>query len=119
MTLPQTLYLINLVCNAGMTFMAFTVIGAICLLILIIGCFACHEDYPEYTPNFMKWIKISASILIISIIMDVILPDSQTMYLMLGTSKLETFQQTPEAAKAKQALDLGLDKIIKNLQESK
>lgn len=52
-------------------------------------------------------------------LISVLTPSKEAMYLMAGANATQKLDDTPEATKARKALNLGLDKIIMNLQESK
>lgn len=46
-------------------------------------------------------------------------PSKEAIYLMTGVTTVQEIAATPEANKVKKILNLGLDKMINNLQESK
>ena len=71
--------------------------------------------------NKIKWITSILIFLLFSILglISVFIPSKNAIYLMAGANATQQLADTPEAAKARKALNLGLDKIIMNLQESK
>lgn len=69
----------------------------------------------------IKWITSILIFLLLSILglISILIPSKEAVYLMAGANVTQQLADTPEATKARKALNLGLDKIIMNLQESK
>lgn len=103
MSLATIIYLASL--SQGLAVLCF-IIGGLGIVILPI---AIHKNI---------WKKGFITCLILLLI-SIALPSRDTIYLMVGADGVEQVAQTPEAMKARQVLNLGLDKIINNLQESK
>lgn len=72
-------------------------------------------EYSIFRPN----LKIFLPIIISCMLLIIAIPDKQTIYTMAGISVTKDIAQTPEAQKALKLINLGLDKAINNLQESK
>lgn len=52
---------------------------------------------------------------LIALFIGMLLPSKQAIYMMAGASAVTTLTQTPEMAKVRTIINLGLDKTINNL----
>jgi len=113
MSLATVIYLASL--SKGLAVLCF-IIGALGIIILPFAICAELEASGITHKNIWKKGFITCIILLL---ISIALPSQDTIYLMVGANGVEQVANTPEAAKARKALNLGLDKIINNLQESK
>ena len=86
---------------------------------IVFGVFLLLQLDPFFgLAKFSKKIKQFLTLGLITVFLGIFIPNGKTIYLMTGVSLAKDAIATPEAAKARQALNLGLDKIISNLKES-
>ena len=120
-------YLINVIENLNYAIVTIQVIGFFLLALLIAGYFmygydsdSDSDDSDEKiakTLKFILWFLIPFYIIIT--IVNILTPDKETMYLMAGAKATEMIAATPEASKAREVIDLGLDKILVELKDKK
>lgn len=108
-------YLINVIENLSCVFTLILVVGVLGL----IGTAAYYVIFDELThiKDFIKILKFYMPFYLICVIITILLPNKNTMYLMAGAKATEMLATTPEASKAREALNLGLDKILTELKE--
>lgn len=75
------------------------------------------DAYLSYVGRVKKGIFISLTIFIIAIGLNIFTPDKTILYTMAAVKGAELLTSTPEASKAREAVNLGLDKIIKELKQ--
>lgn len=78
-------------------------------------------DYPRTCKFEGKYKRPSIVCPVIGIVLLMIaalIPSKEGIYTMTAAHGIQSMAATPEAAKARQVLNLGMDKIIKNLSES-
>ena len=112
-------YLINVIEN----------LKCVVTLIQVLGIFAIAATsmfyfMHLYDGNNIKPIKITLLWILIPFyvfitVVNILLPDKETMYLMTGAKATEMLAATPEASKARKVIDLGLDKILVELKKDK
>lgn len=83
---------------------------------LMLICYCINNESDAYDIKLLKKLIISTAI---CITLSILIPNEKTIYLMVAANGITDIAKTPEADKARQALNLGLDKIINNLQEGK
>jgi len=118
MSLPIIIYLASFASPLKFVFCVLAVLsGVICLMF-----FGMAYDNNAYDNNEIQQTKdMFIRCAIISsffTIMAILIPTTNTIYLMVGMGELHRIDATSEAAKARQVLNLGLDKMITKLQES-
>lgn len=108
-------YLINLIQN---TDCFLSMLSGLFIVMAVINFIAIgmHNDFNKskqpYSPA-MKWIYAG----IVSGLLTVPFPNKETMYLMASAKAVEVLATTPEASKAREVINLGLDKILTNLKD--
>lgn len=78
-----------------------------------------HYSVDELDADGIKFMKKVIISTFICIALSILIPNEKTIYLIVAANGVTDIAKTPEADKARHALNLGLDKIINNLQESK
>ena len=112
-------YLINVIHNLRCFVITIQVLG-----IFAIAATSIFYFNHLYDGNTIKPIKITLLWILIPFyvfitVVNILLPDKETMYLMTGAKATEMLAATPEASKARQVIDLGLDKILVELKKDK
>lgn len=113
MSLSLLLYIVDVISNMNclLSLLFFIISGS--LLVLLIAFVCSDDDDKEKLITILKYIYKKIWICISIVILIIILPSSTTMYLMLGTSYL---QSTNIPIKVQQALELKLDDVISELR---
>lgn len=118
MTLAQVLYLTSVIENLNSIiciFVFFYIIGS-AILAFVYGVMTVSGDEREGIEKFIKYYYGKLWIFIICLIITILTPSKNTMYLMLGATYL---QQSNLPTKVSEVLDLKLDDVIKQLKEKK
>jgi uncharacterized protein YhhL (DUF1145 family) len=120
MSLMWIFYLANIADSVSTGLGIILAVLVIILLVGGVGWVICTcEDKKDKLVIFLSLIKKSLIFGIITLIIMSLIPSSNTIYLMAGTQQIEKLSTTEEGQKVKQALDLGLDKVIRNLKDGK
>ena len=110
MSLGLIIYFADIACSVSALF---TLIG----VTLVVGYFifwAARYDEGKYKRPSIACPVIGIILLVIA----ALIPSEEAIYTMTAAHGIQSMVATPEAAKARQVLNLGMDKIIKNLSES-
>jgi len=112
-------YLINVIENLNVFCACFDVFVGFALIMTLVAFFMTLDDRNDEKINkiIKKLLKICIPIYIVFIIITVLSPNKETMYLVAGAKATEMLAATPEASKARQVIDLGLDKILVELKK--
>ena len=114
-------YLINVIENLNMFCAFFDIFAGFSLIMTLVVFFMTLDDRDDEKINKIIKIllKICIPIYIFLLIITALLPNKETMYLMAGAKATEMLAATPEASKAREVIDLGLDKILVELKKDK
>lgn len=120
MTITLLLYLVeiihNLDCLIGLIIGTFFVVLCILSFAWLVTNDGYSQEGHEQANNGLKTLFKYSYIPLILLIINIFVPDQKTMYLMLGTSYL---QSTNLPVKVSEAIELKIDSIIDELKDKK
>ncbi len=113
MNLSTIIYLAQLSNNLSL----FMMIGCFISFVILCTCLAISLVEEKIIPY--TFLKYMIPIWMFFSFMACALPSKNTIYTIIAANGVTDLAKTPEADKARKVLNLGLDKMINNLQESK